>query len=114
MSVLLRRTTEVAPAPCPCGTSRRLITRADTPLANLHVTSIRNASLHFHKKTTEFYYILEGSGRMQVGDDEFDLEPGVIFMVEPNVPHRGSGDFDALIVGVPAIEPDDEYMAEQQ
>lgn len=113
MSTLLRRTADVEPAPCPCGTSRRLITRADTPVANLHVTSIRNAALHFHRKTTEFYYILEGRGRMQVGGDEFDLEPGVTFMVEPEVPHRGEGDFKALIVGVPAIQPDDEFMADQ-
>jgi len=31
-------------------------------------------------------------------------------MIRPGVPHRGYGDFKAIIVGVPAMEENDEFF----
>ncbi len=36
-----------------CGTSVRIITRADTDVANLHVTTIHDAQRHYHERCTE-------------------------------------------------------------
>lgn len=49
---------------------------------------------------------------MQVGDETFSLKPGMAFMIEPEVPHRGEGSFEAIIFGVPAFDPEDEYTLE--
>ena len=58
--------------PCPCGTARRAF--ADVPEfpATVHVTSISvDAQLHYHKRLTETYYVLEcgAEARMQLDDE---------------------------------------------
>ncbi len=99
-----------ARVPCPCGTSTRIITRADTPTANVHVTSIKDSTKHYHKEVTEIYYILDGSGEMELGTDTVELRPGVAIMIPPGVAHRASGDVECLIVGIPAWKHDDEFF----
>jgi len=107
---IVRHIEDVEPVPCPCGSSTRIITRADTEVANLHVTHIRDSEKHYHKGCTEYYYILEGSGTMELGEDEVQLRPGTAIVIPPGLAHRGYGDFKALIVGVPAWEHTDEFF----
>jgi mannose-6-phosphate isomerase-like protein (cupin superfamily) len=90
--------------------STRVITIADTPVANLHVTSITDSRRHYHKGCTEYYYILEGSGKMELGDDVVDLEPGVTVVIEPGTPHRAYGDIRTIVFGVPAWDHTDEFF----
>jgi len=104
---------EVEPVPCPCGQSWRIFTRNDSPIANIHVTSIQDSRRHYHKSCTEFYYILEGEGVLEVADDELKLSPGLLVRIDARTPHRGHGDFKALIVGVPAWDPQDEWFDEE-
>ncbi len=111
---LYRKKSEVPPVPCPCGSSTRIITIADTPVANLHVTHIMDSVKHYHKACTEYYYILEGAGKMELGDDVVDLEPGVTILIEPGTPHRAYGDITCLIVGVPAWHHDDEFFMTEE
>jgi mannose-6-phosphate isomerase-like protein (cupin superfamily) len=106
----VRKFSEVTPIPCLCGASTRLITVKDTPLFNLHVTHIMDSEKHYHRECAEAYYILEGSGVLELGEDEVALEPGVAVYIEPGTPHRGRGDFRAVIVGVPAQRPEDEHI----
>ena len=109
---IVRNIKDVEPMPCPCGSSTRIITQNDTDVANLHVTHIQDSKKHYHKDCTEYYYILEGGGKMELDDDVVDLEPGVAILIPPGVAHRGYGDFRALILGVPAWDPNDEFFAE--
>ena len=109
---LARHVSDVEPTPCPCGESRRIFTRADGPLANIHVTTIRDAQPHYHKHVTEFYYILEGHGRLVINGDALDLSPGLLVRIDPSAVHSGHGDFKALIIGVPAWDPEDEHFPE--
>src|SRR5262245_61936193 len=60
---LVRRVQEAPTVPCPCGESTRPLTRAETPVCNLHVTFIRDSAKHYHKQCTEVYYILDGCGK---------------------------------------------------
>ena len=107
---IVRQIEDVEPVPCPCGTSTRIITRADTEVANLHVTHIRDSQKHYHKGCTEYYYILEGEGKMELEDDVVDLRPGTTIVIPPGVAHRSWGDFKTLIVGIPAWEHTDEFF----
>jgi len=109
---IVRHIEDVEPVPCPCGWSTRLITRRDTPVANLHVTHIRDSRKHYHKDCTEYYYILEGSGTMELDGDTVQLRPGTAIVIPPGVAHRGRGDFKALIVGVPAWEHTDQFFCD--
>ena len=105
-----RHLSDVKPVPCLCGESFRIFTIKDGPMTNIHVTHIMDSRKHYHKKCTEFYYILEGKGVLELGDDKVQLSPGLLVRIDPLTPHRGYGDFKTLIVGIPACEPDDEYM----
>ncbi len=101
---------DVEPIPCPCGSSTRIITKNDTLIAGLHVTHIQDSTKHYHKKTTEIYYILEGSGHLEIGDDNVELSPGTTILIHAGTPHRGYGDFKTIVVPIPAFDPSDEYF----
>ena len=107
---IVRRLEDVKSVTCPCGSSTRLITRRDTPVANLHVTHIRDSQKHYHEACTEYYYILEGEGKMELDADVVELRPGTAIMIPPGVAHRGWGNFKALIVGVPAWQHTDKFF----
>ena len=109
---LVRHIKDVEPVPCPCGSSTRPITIADTPLLNFHVTRIRDSRKHYHKETTEVYFVLEGAGFMELGDETISIEPGVVLLIEPLTAHRGHGDFTTIVAGVPALQSDDEYFVD--
>jgi mannose-6-phosphate isomerase-like protein (cupin superfamily) len=95
-----------------CGTSVRIITRADTDVANLHVTTIHDAQRHYHERCTEYYYVLEGSGTLEVGEETIPVKPGTAVLIPPGVPHRGAGGFKTIVFGVPAWDPEDEVIVE--
>ncbi len=101
---------DVPPIACPCGSSQRIITSNDTPVAGFHITRIQDSQKHFHKKTTEIYYILEGQGFLEIGDDLVELKPGTTVLIHPGTPHRGYGDFCTIVVPIPAFDPQDEYL----
>lgn len=105
---LVRRLAEVEPVPCLCGTSARALTREHTPALNFHIVDIRDSKKHYHRDCTEVYFILGGSGTLELNDDEVELEPGTVVLIEPGTAHRGKGDFRAVVVGVPAWDPSDE------
>ena len=109
---IVRNIKDVEPVPCPCGSSTRIITIKDTDVANLHVTYIQDSKKHCHRGCTEYYYIIEGGGKMELDDEVVDLEPGVAILIPPGVFHRGYGDFRAIIFGVPAWDQNDEFFEE--
>lgn len=108
--VIVRRVEEVEPVACPCGESRRLVTRSDGTVAGLHVTHVHEASAHYHKETTEFYYVLSGSGAVELDGERVDVRPGTAVVIPPGVTHRGLGDFETVVFCVPAFDAADEFV----
>ena len=109
---LVRRLDAAPTVPCPCGQSTRLMTRADTPACNFHVTFIQDSVRHYHKECTEVYYILEGEGKMELAGDTIDIAPGMMVYIEPNTPHRlwSAAGVRTIVFGVPALKPEDEHF----
>ena len=109
---LVRRVQDAPTVPCPCGQSTRPLTRADTPVCNVHVTFITDSVKHYHRECTEVYYILQGRGKMELNGDVIDIEPGTVVYIEPYTPHRLFSDegVQILLVGIPALKPDDEFF----
>ena len=93
-----------------CGVSTRLITFQDTPTVSFHVVHILDGKKHYHRQSTEIYYVLEGKGRLELDDDTIDLEPGMAVLIPPGVRHRGYGDFKTIVTGTPAFTREDEYL----
>ena len=109
---LVRHLDQAPTVPCPCGSSTRPLTRADNDACNLHVTFIRDSVRHYHRKCTEVYYILEGSGKMELNGDVIDVRPGLVILIEPGTRHRLWSDegVRTIVFGTPALEPEDEYF----
>ena len=61
---------------------------------------------HRHRQTTELYLVLEGTGRLRVGDDLLSLSPLSAVLVDPDTvrqPFNGTGaDQLWLVVGAPS------------
>lgn len=104
---------ETAPTvPCPCGQSTRIVSRTDGLACNLHVTSIKDSTKHYHRQCTEVYYILEGRGKMELNEDVIEVEPGTVVYIEPHTRHRlfSAEGVQTMIIGIPAWDPNDEFF----
>ena len=66
--------------------------------------------MHYHKKMAEVYYVLEGSGQMELDGELFDVKPGVSILIKPGCRHRAIGKMKIINVPVPAFDPDDEWF----
>lgn len=72
---------------------------------------------HYHRLTEEIYYILEGTGRMLLGDDDQrDVGPGDAIAIPPGVVHTiwntGEDTLKFLCCCAPAYEHDDTVLIE--
>jgi mannose-6-phosphate isomerase-like protein (cupin superfamily) len=109
---LVRHQTEAPTVPCPCGESTRILRGADGAPCSLHVTAIRDSVRHYHRETTEVYYILEGTGKMELNGDWVPLEPGVTIWIEPGTRHRlvSEPGVKTIVFSIPAFRDADEYF----
>ena len=58
---------EITPWSETCGAIRCLIEESDLAAAEVHHVKIQDAKLHYHKKTDEIYYIIDGEGNITSG-----------------------------------------------
>ena len=93
-----------------CGFRKRLITKEDFEGANFTFLSVYEAERHYHRKTTEFYYVLKGKGVLELDGDQVELEPGTLVMIRPGTRHRAEGQVETLIVGIPPFDPADTFF----
>ena len=107
----IARVADVPPIACPCGQARRAF--ADDPygVASLHVVDISvDARVHYHKRMTEIYYILEGEGQIELDGELHAVRPGDAVLIKPLCRHRAIGRLKVLNVPVPAFDPEDEWF----
>jgi quercetin dioxygenase-like cupin family protein len=100
-----------------CGWRDRLISREDTaeqPAAWAHAVDIDGAKLHFHRRSTELYYVLSGSGVVLLNGVEHEVRPGSIVHIPPGVVHGALGRMRVLVVGIPDIAEDDYFEAKDR
>ena len=79
----------------------------------MHVTSISvDAQLHYHKRLTETYYVLEcgAEARMQLDSEIVPVKVGTCIMIPPGVRHRAIGEMKVLIIALPKFDPTDEWF----
>ena len=108
---IIKDLSQVEGVPCPCGTSQRAITGEDNDVASIHRVSIcKDSKKHYHQKLTEFYYVLEGEGEIELDDEVHPLTPGVVVMIPPGVRHRAKGELTILNFIVPPFDPEDEFL----
>jgi mannose-6-phosphate isomerase-like protein (cupin superfamily) len=82
-----------------CGKLQVLLSGAgkkgDFAPAESYLVDIEKADPHYHERTTEFYYVLSGSGRLNLKDRDgghfrsLPLSPGMAAVIPPNTFHQG-------------------------
>lgn len=96
---------------CPCGKSRRAFVSDDNDVATLHMVDISiDARVHYHKKLTEIYLIMEGSGHMELDGEMVAVKPMTAIFIKPGCRHRAVGKMRIVNVPIPAFDPDDEWF----
>ena len=85
-----------------CGQIRPLIEEKDGAAAEVHHLEITEAKLHYHQRTDEVYYILEGEGRMRLDDNEIELYSGITVYVPRGMKHKAWGRLKVLVVCIPS------------
>ncbi|GIW86089.1 MAG: hypothetical protein KatS3mg108_0413 [Isosphaeraceae bacterium] len=109
---LRRDVADVTPWAETCGQIRPLIEAADGAAGEVHHLEITDAKLHYHERTDEFYYILDGQGAMTLDDQTIELHPGVVVYVPRGVRHRAYGNLKVLVVCIPRGVLDDVHELE--
>ena len=98
---LTRDPADVTPWKETCGDIRCLIEESDFAAAEVHQVEIHDAKLHYHEKTDEIYYIIDGKGVLVLDDEEIEVHKGVVVYVPRGVKHKAVGKMTVLTVCIP-------------
>ena len=98
-------------------TIRSILDRTNAAVSN---QSLAEASVpagittqrHYHRQSEEFYYILEGSGKMTIGDETRAVVPGDAILIPPGAWHFITAEIDLrfLCACSPPYSHDDTFL----
>lgn len=106
----IRRISEIEKERSTCGYRQRIFSTGDDSPAFMHLVRISESKTHYHKRATEFYYVIEGEGTMTVDGESFPIEAGCVVKLEPGSVHSSLGDLLVMVIGVPDIAEDDIFF----
>jgi mannose-6-phosphate isomerase-like protein (cupin superfamily) len=102
---------ELPPQRCPCGLARRAFADAAENAASLHLVDIQqDARAHYHKKMTEIYLVLEGTGEIELDGRRFPARPMTAIYIKPGCRHRAIGKLKIINIPIPAFDESDEWF----
>jgi mannose-6-phosphate isomerase-like protein (cupin superfamily) len=102
---------QLTPISCPCGSSRRAFVDDAAGVGSLHVVDIHvDSKAHYHKRQTEIYYVLEGTGEIELDGERFPIHAGYSILIKPLCRHRAVGELKIINVSIPAFDPEDEWF----
>jgi mannose-6-phosphate isomerase-like protein (cupin superfamily) len=81
--------------------SKALVVTDNATLA----VQVGNVGKHFHAKSDELQYIVEGTGTAWLGDKKVDIKPGMLIIIPKGTAHAGTvattGRFKAIAIKIP-------------
>jgi len=93
-----------------CGTRRDLANASEEPAA-FHYMRISDSRKHYHERTTEYYFVVEGVGEMELDEETVPIREGDLIVVPPGTRHTSRPTAEAelhiLIVAIPPFSPSD-------
>ncbi len=102
---------EIDAVRCPCGFTQRAFVSPDNPAATMHRVDItEDARVHYHKKLTEIYLVLEGDGFLELDGKRVPVKPLTAVLIKPGCRHRAVGRMRIINVVIPAFDPKDEWF----
>ena len=110
LNLIVRNEDESEKEPSACGHRYRLLSNKDEGIAAwAHAVDIDGARPHYHKKSTELYYVLDGQGTVSLDGKEENVKKGTIIHIPPGVVHGANGKMRVLVIGIPDIDDSDIY-----
>jgi mannose-6-phosphate isomerase-like protein (cupin superfamily) len=102
---------ELPPQRCPCGFARRAFAELTGNVASIHVVDIEHDSrTHYHKRMTEIYLVLEGTGFMELDGQRIPIKPMSAIYIKPGCRHRAVGKLRIVNIPIPAFDESDEWF----
>jgi mannose-6-phosphate isomerase-like protein (cupin superfamily) len=109
----VRRLTDQAEWRSICGMRRDLLASAEQGPVRIHFLRIHDSRKHWHRSTTEYYFVTEGEGEIELDDETVTIAAGDLVVVPPGVWHTSrpapGRELHVLLVVVPPThggEPD--------
>jgi mannose-6-phosphate isomerase-like protein (cupin superfamily) len=101
----VRRLTEQGEWRSTCGMRRDLLAAVEQGPVRIHMLRIHDSKKHWHRRTTEYYFVTEGEGEIELDGETVSIAAGDLVVVPPGVWHTSrpaSGhDLHVLLVVVP-------------
>jgi mannose-6-phosphate isomerase-like protein (cupin superfamily) len=95
-------------------TIRELHHTAEQSLAEATLEPDQATERHYHRSTEEIYFVLKGSGRMEVDGDTRTVRPGDAVLIPPGAWHtlenNGSSELRILCCCSPPYSHDDTFF----
>jgi len=102
---------DVSPVRCPCGWARRAFAGSAENVASMHLVDIEEDSrAHYHKRMTEIYLVLKGSGQMELDGELIPVKTMTAIYIRPGCRHRAVGKMRILNIPVPSFDEADEWF----
>ncbi len=101
-----------------CGKIRVLTSAKETDKINLvEVVANKPAMCHFHRKTTEIYYVVEGEGWVRISGRAHGIKHGSRVIIQPGDCHqllpKSGSTLKVLVMAAPAWQKTDEFKCEE-
>jgi len=93
-----------------------VISYTETPECSLRLLKLakdKSVHLHHHHKTTQIYFVLEGTVSATVDDKSVVLKPNQILRVPLDALHSIQTDGEAVVlsISIPPLEASDQHVA---
>jgi len=110
---LIEQLDELDSKACPCGFAKRAFCDEPGAVASLHMVEINQDSrVHYHKRMTEIYLVIEGEGFLELDGELVPVRPFTTVYIKPGCRHRAVGQLRIINIPVPAFDPQDEWFDE--
>ena len=80
----------------------------------LHINSGRNTSYHYHKQSSETWYIVSGTGYIMIDGDRVGARPGLVVHIAPGKNHQIMALTDMEVVVTSSADLDDTFVLENK
>jgi mannose-6-phosphate isomerase-like protein (cupin superfamily) len=102
---------QIPPVTCPCGQARRAFALPENAAASVHLVEISAAArVHYHKRMTEIYLVLEGEGHLELDGEKVPVKPMTTVLIKPGCRHRAVGVMKIINIVVPPFDATDEWF----
>jgi mannose-6-phosphate isomerase-like protein (cupin superfamily) len=96
---------------CPCGWTKRAFAVPGNDVATIHLVDIQqDARTHYHKRLTEIYLVISGTGHLEIDGVLVPVKPLTAILIKPGARHRAIGKLTIVNIPIPAFDPHDEWF----